>query len=61
MERSGVHQDVVTFKTLIHGFCKEGKLHKAKKIFIEMEAANVTPNIVTYNTLIKCFEDLMAF
>ncbi|KAE8075531.1 hypothetical protein FH972_014237 [Carpinus fangiana] len=45
MERSGVQQDVVTSNMLIHGVCKEGKLHEANRVFIEMKAANVTPNI----------------
>ncbi len=58
MEKNGVHQDVVTLNTLIHGFCKEGKLHEANKVFIEMKAMNVTPNTVTYNTLINGYSQV---
>jgi pentatricopeptide repeat protein len=47
MEKNEVHQDVVTFNTLIHGFCKEAKLHKVK-VFIEMRAMNATPNTVKW-------------
>ncbi|KAB1209233.1 hypothetical protein CJ030_MR6G016127 [Morella rubra] len=53
MEKNGLNPSVVTFNTLIHGFCKEGKLQEASKVFIEMKAMNVAPNTVTYNTLIN--------
>jgi pentatricopeptide repeat protein len=59
VDKNGVHQDVVTtLGTLIHGFCKEGKLHEANKVFIEMKAMNVTPNTVTYNTLINGYSQV---
>jgi pentatricopeptide repeat protein len=47
MEKKEVHQDVVTFNMLIHGFCKEAKLHEVK-VFIEMRAMNATPNTVKW-------------
>lgn len=42
MEKIEVHQDVVIFNNLIHGFYEEGKLHEANKVFIE--TMHVTPN-----------------
>ncbi|KAK0590622.1 hypothetical protein LWI29_029560 [Acer saccharum] len=36
-------------------FDPEGKLHEANRMFSEMKSMNVTPNILTYNTLINGF------
>lgn len=43
---------------MIRGFCKEGLLEEANKIFMEMKANSCMPEDVTYNTLIRgCFEN----
>ncbi|KAJ1420253.1 Tetratricopeptide-like helical domain superfamily [Sesbania bispinosa] len=63
MGNNGVCPNVVTFNTLINGFCKEGKLHEGNRVFSVMKVANVAPNtemgrnqvkadILTYNALI---------
>lgn len=49
----GFLQNDVTYNTLIHGFCKEGQLKEANKVFREMKATGIAPNVVTYNTPIN--------
>lgn len=51
--KNGVSLNDVTYNTLIHGFCKEGQLNEANKIFREMKAAVIAPNVETYNTPIN--------
>ena len=58
MGKNGIHPNVVTFNTLIYGFCKEEKLHEAGKVFNEMKAVNVSPNTVTYNALINGYSQV---
>ncbi|GKC93570.1 pentatricopeptide repeat-containing protein [Tanacetum coccineum] len=43
--------DIVTYTTLIDGYCKIGDLDEAKKCFDVMVSRNVEPNEVTYNAL----------
>jgi hypothetical protein len=40
MKKNELHMDVVTFKTIIHEFCKEDELHEDNEVFIEMNAMN---------------------
>lgn len=40
----------MTYNSLIHGFCREGRTREAVKLFREIKGA--TPNHVTYTTLI---------
>ncbi|KAK1565506.1 hypothetical protein Q3G72_028238 [Acer saccharum] len=47
MGKDGLQPNVITFNTLIYGFCKEGKLHEANMMLSGMKSMNVTPNIVT--------------
>ncbi|CAH1436080.1 unnamed protein product [Lactuca virosa] len=44
MEKNGINPNAVSYNTIIHGFCKEGKLHDAFKVFHEMKRVNVDPN-----------------
>ncbi|RVW44758.1 Pentatricopeptide repeat-containing protein [Vitis vinifera] len=50
MERGGVSPDIVTYNSLIYGFCREGRMREALRLFREINGA--TPNHVTYTTLI---------
>ncbi|KAG5022169.1 hypothetical protein JHK85_018511 [Glycine max] len=45
----GISANVVTYNTLIHGFCKEGKMKEAKNVLAVM--LKVKPDVITYNTL----------
>ncbi|KAG6528835.1 pentatricopeptide repeat-containing protein At3g18020-like [Zingiber officinale] len=51
--------DVVTLNIVIHGFCKIGKVHEAKKILDDMLNGKFTePDVVTFTTIIHGFMDV---
>ncbi|KAK3029973.1 hypothetical protein RJ639_038778 [Escallonia herrerae] len=50
MERGGVRPDIVTFKSLINGYCKKGRMREALRFFKEIKGA--IPNHVTFTILI---------
>uniref|UniRef100_A0A6N2LXZ1 Uncharacterized protein n=1 Tax=Salix viminalis TaxID=40686 RepID=A0A6N2LXZ1_SALVM len=43
----GIQPDVVTYSSIVHGFCNLGQLNEATRLFKEM----VEPNVYTYNAL----------
>jgi pentatricopeptide repeat protein len=45
--------DIVTYNTILKGYCSNGDLAKASEIFKEMEEAGFQPNDVSYNCLIN--------
>ncbi|XP_059072443.1 pentatricopeptide repeat-containing protein At2g06000 [Cryptomeria japonica] len=47
--------NVYSYTAVIRGFCKQGVLGKAQKVFNEMIECRVRPNLVTYNVLIDGF------
>ncbi|KRH48603.1 hypothetical protein GLYMA_07G100300v4 [Glycine max] len=49
MPVKGISANVVTYNTLIHGFCKEGKMKEAKNVLADL--LKVKPDVITYNTL----------
>nr|POE64064.1 pentatricopeptide repeat-containing protein [Quercus suber] len=58
MKAWGFSTNVVTYNTLIDGYCKMGrvgKMYKAESILKDMVANHVYPNEVTYNILIDGF------
>jgi pentatricopeptide repeat protein len=40
---------------MIKAFCEEGAIHKANSFFKEMQQNGISPNVVTYITLIHGF------
>ncbi|CAJ1958441.1 unnamed protein product [Sphenostylis stenocarpa] len=49
----GLHLDVVTYTTLIRGYCMKLKVDETLIVLEEMSSRGIEPNMVTYNTLIK--------
>ncbi|CAL9066300.1 pentatricopeptide repeat-containing protein At3g18020-like [Musa acuminata AAA Group] len=51
--------DVVTLNTVIHGFCKIGKVDEAKRILDDMLNGNISePDVVTFTTIIRGLLDV---
>ena len=55
MVERGCSPNVVSYNTLINGFCKEKRIDEAMNLFHEMSNKGVTPNVVTFSTLIGGF------
>ncbi|KAL1209995.1 Large ribosomal subunit protein [Cardamine amara subsp. amara] len=53
MKTRGVSPDVVTYNTMINGFCRFKKMDEADKVFVEMKGNNIEPSVVSYTTMIK--------
>ncbi|EAY94290.1 hypothetical protein OsI_16061 [Oryza sativa Indica Group] len=54
LQRDGVCMpNVVTFTSVISGYCKAGKLEDAMAVYNDMVASGIMPNTVTYNVLIN--------
>ncbi|MBA0840441.1 hypothetical protein Goarm_003023 [Gossypium armourianum] len=47
--------NVVTYTSLINGFCRTGDFNTAEKAFKEMQSCGLEPNVVTYTILIGSF------
>ncbi|OMO85360.1 hypothetical protein COLO4_21653 [Corchorus olitorius] len=47
-----VKLDVVSYSTIIDGFCKEGSVDKSLIMFRDMLDGGIEPNLLTYNTII---------
>ncbi|KAJ6394060.1 hypothetical protein OIU77_023319 [Salix suchowensis] len=47
--------NVVTYTSLINGFCRTGDSSRAEKTFEAMRSSGLKPNVVTYTILIGCF------
>merc|ERR1719482_707291 len=45
--------DIITYNTLLKGYCSKGDVRGAKDLFLEMERAGLAPNDVSYNCLIN--------
>lgn len=45
--------DIITYNTLLKGYCNLGDVHRATKLLSEMEAHGLMPNDVSYNCLIN--------
>merc|ERR1719265_655586 len=45
--------DIITYNTLLKGFCSRGDVRGAKDVFSEMNRAGLSPNDVSYNCLIN--------
>uniref|UniRef100_A0A0D9X2V0 Pentacotripeptide-repeat region of PRORP domain-containing protein n=1 Tax=Leersia perrieri TaxID=77586 RepID=A0A0D9X2V0_9ORYZ len=54
MLQEGCKPDVITMNTVIHGFCKVGRAHEARKIVNDMlNGKFCAPDVVTFTTLIS--------
>mmetsp|Transcript_78572 Transcript_78572/g.163244 ORF Transcript_78572/g.163244 Transcript_78572/m.163244 type:complete len:1079 (+) Transcript_78572:191-3427(+) len=45
--------DVITYNTLLKGYCQQGELAKGKALLLEMKRSGHPPNDVSYNCLIN--------
>ncbi|KAI8560978.1 hypothetical protein RHMOL_Rhmol04G0298800 [Rhododendron molle] len=52
LEEKGVHPDVVTYNSLIHGLCSSGRWKEANGMLGEMLDIGISPDIVTFNVLV---------
>ncbi|KAM0886622.1 hypothetical protein ACQ4PT_029583 [Festuca glaucescens] len=59
MASKGVEVDIVTWNTVIHGMCKDGRMKEAAQLHMDMVAAAVDPDTVTFTTRVdgKLCED----
>uniref|UniRef100_A0A0D9W5I5 Pentacotripeptide-repeat region of PRORP domain-containing protein n=1 Tax=Leersia perrieri TaxID=77586 RepID=A0A0D9W5I5_9ORYZ len=54
LQRDGVCMpNVVTFTSVISGYCKAGRMEDAMSVYSDMVASGTMPNVVTYNVLIN--------
>lgn len=51
----GLVLDEVSFNSMLHGFCKDGKLEFVERVFAEMQRAKVRPTNVTASILCKSY------
>lgn len=54
-EKLGVEPDVVSYNTVIKGFCAMGSLDSALAMVDEMEGKGLVPDLITFNTLLDGF------
>ncbi|KAM2706978.1 hypothetical protein EV1_036018 [Malus domestica] len=58
MQKAGVELDVSMSNTAIHVLVMGNKLEKALRVLERMQLIGITPNVVTYNCLIKGYCDV---
>ncbi|KAG8079341.1 hypothetical protein GUJ93_ZPchr0007g6197 [Zizania palustris] len=62
MLQEGCKPDVITMNTVIHGFCKVGKVQEARKIVDDMlNGKFCAPDVVTFTTLISGYMGVGEF
>ncbi|CAI9087699.1 OLC1v1021841C1 [Oldenlandia corymbosa var. corymbosa] len=57
----GIEPNVVSYNTVIKGFCAVGCSDEALSMLDEMEKNNVKPDAVTFNTLLNAFNQMENF
>ncbi|GJU90183.1 putative tetratricopeptide-like helical domain-containing protein [Tanacetum coccineum] len=55
MTEKGIHANVITYTSLIHGLCNFGRESEAARMLIDMEEKGVPPDARTYTTLVNTF------
>jgi len=58
--RAGKHEfSLVTYNAIINACAGGGQMHRVETLLREMEAAQITPNVVTFSTILKgyCMEN----
>lgn len=53
MLRKKIRPDLITFNTVVNGFCKVGQLQKAGDRLEDIKAWGLSPSVATYNALIS--------
>lgn len=53
MKDGKMEPQLVTYNSMINGYCEVRKMEDAEKMVVEMKARNLEPNLITYNTLIN--------
>ena len=51
MESIGINPKLITYNTLIYGFCNVGKFDKASCLFDQLKSIDQSPTLVTYIVL----------
>ena len=54
MEHVGVRPSAFSYTPLMYGYCLTGRMDEAKKVFDGMVSIDLSPDEVTYNTLLHC-------
>lgn len=47
------HPDVITYSTVMKGYCSQGRAGRAFELFNEMESLNIQPDAIVFNTLLE--------
>ena len=52
MELRGLVPDIVTYNSLLNGYCKKLEIEEALHLFQEIIRKDLKPNVITYNTML---------
>lgn len=55
LKRMGIHYDAYSYNIIIKALCDMALCHKACLIMVEMENKGITPDVITYTTLMSAF------
>ncbi len=61
MQHRVIEQDILTYNTFIDVVCKGGQMELAVTIMVLMHQKSITPNVVTYNTMINGYANVAFF
>ncbi|KAL2340278.1 hypothetical protein Fmac_008218 [Flemingia macrophylla] len=53
IQNTGRMPDVVSYNTVIKGFCRKGLMQEAIRVLLEITTKGIQPSIVTYNTFLS--------
>jgi leucine-rich PPR motif-containing protein len=53
MLKEGISPSIITYSSLINGFCKQSDVEEAMKLLNEMKASNVDQTIATFSKLVE--------
>merc|ERR1719379_898841 len=45
--------DIITYNTLLKGYCSRGRVEEAKAVLVEMESRGLPPNDISFNCLVN--------
>ncbi|KDP44284.1 hypothetical protein JCGZ_22913 [Jatropha curcas] len=55
MMQRGIETDVITYNSLMDGYCVHNEVDQAREIFDMMTRQGCAPTVVTYSILIRCY------